>query len=176
MLEDAAARKGAVCLDGSASGFYWEPGFGAGEAKWMLFFQGGGWCLDLEDCPARALTSKGSSLNFTADKDDILESYDGGAHGFQSNDSSINPDFYNWNKVYVRYCYGGSWAGEVENPVLFNNTTIYFRGARILDALMEDLLQRGLSHATDFVVGGSSAVDLQCSCISIICARLCQNQ
>lgn len=33
----------------------------------------------------------------------------------------INPDFYNWNRVKVRYCDGASFTGDVEavDPVSF---------------------------------------------------------
>ena len=33
--------------------------------------------------------------------------------GFLSDDPKVNPDFYNWNTVYVKYCDGASFAGNV---------------------------------------------------------------
>lgn len=157
LLDDAAKEKGAVCLDGSASGYYIEPGTGSGKEKWMVHFQGGGWCTSLTDCAARSKSDLGSSKTYASDKESILASYDGGAHGLFSNDSTINPDFHNWNKVYARYCDGGSRAGDLATPAVVGNTSIYFRGGRILDALLDSLLSKGLSSASDFLVGGCSA-------------------
>eukprot|EP00440_Ansanella_granifera_P056504 gb/GFBE01061250.1/.p1 GENE.gb/GFBE01061250.1/~~gb/GFBE01061250.1/.p1 ORF type:complete len:427 (+),score=82.92 gb/GFBE01061250.1/:1-1281(+) len=157
MLEDAAKEKGAVCLDGTASGYYMEPGTGTGKDKWMVHFQGGGWCTSLELCVGRAQTSLGSSKGYADEKETILAGYDGGAHGLFSNDPKVNPDFHNWNKVYARYCDGGSRAGDVPNPVVVGDSTIYFRGGRILEAMLDDWLGKGLASASDFIVGGCSA-------------------
>ena len=158
LLQKAADDRGAVCLDGSAPGYYIERGSGAGVDKWMIHIQGGGWCTSLEACAGRAKTALGSSASFATDRDGILAGYDGGAHGLFSNDSDVNPDFYNWNKVYARYCDGASFAGDVELPVQVGSQTIYFRGRRVLDAVLDDLLDnQGLSRATDFLVNGCSA-------------------
>lgn len=56
-LLDAAT--GALCLDGSAAGFYHRPG--ASNASWIVHFEGGGWCVDQADCEQRAQTAIGSS-------------------------------------------------------------------------------------------------------------------
>ena len=66
MLTDAqSSAKGAVCLDGTNPGFYWTKGSGDGAKTWVLYFKGGGWCYDEEDCAQRAKTSLGSSKYFT---------------------------------------------------------------------------------------------------------------
>ena len=41
MLTDAAAKRGAVCLDGSPGGYFLKRG---DPRRWILFMQGGGWC------------------------------------------------------------------------------------------------------------------------------------
>ena len=33
--------------------------------------------------------------------------------GFLSGDQTVNPDFYDWNVAYVKYCDGASFAGNV---------------------------------------------------------------
>jgi hypothetical protein len=38
-------------------------------------------------------------------------------NGFISDDSSINPHFYNWNKVFVPYCTGLVHTGYNPDPV-----------------------------------------------------------
>ncbi|CAN4128318.1 unnamed protein product [Withania somnifera] len=63
--------------------------------------------------------------------------------GMLSNDPKSNPEFYNWNRVYVRYCDGGSFTGDVEavNP----DSGLHYRGARIFKAIMEELLAQGMN-------------------------------
>ena len=36
------------CIDGSSPGYYIRKGYGEGKSKWVLHFEGGGWCYDLE--------------------------------------------------------------------------------------------------------------------------------
>ena len=59
LLTGAAITKGAVCLDGSAPGYYMSVG--TVPAKLMLHLQGGGWCTSPSNCAARAKTALGSS-------------------------------------------------------------------------------------------------------------------
>lgn len=163
LLQDAAEQHGAVCLDGTAPGYYMSPGADldgeGGTGHWMVHWQGGGWCTSLNDCAGRAKGALGSSKTFATDKDTILGGYDGGAHGLFSSDPAINPRFWNWTKVYVRYCDGASFGGNVEAPVTVpgQSDKIYFRGRRVLDAVMADLLAKGLDKAEGFLVNGCSA-------------------
>eukprot|EP00897_Mesotaenium_endlicherianum_P010820 jgi/Mesen1/9767/ME000007S09829 len=39
VLVSDAADEGAVCLDGSAPGYYFRPGSGSGNASWIIFFE-----------------------------------------------------------------------------------------------------------------------------------------
>ena len=43
LLADAAKTDGALCLDGSAPGYYIRPGVGADAKKFKMHFKGGGW-------------------------------------------------------------------------------------------------------------------------------------
>ena len=45
LLHEAAASSGTVCLDGSPGGYYWREGTGADHIKFLLVFNGGGWCV-----------------------------------------------------------------------------------------------------------------------------------
>ena len=96
LLHTAAASKGAVCLDGTAPGYYIERGL---PDRWMVHLQGGGWCTSLEDCAERANSALGSSTSYASDRDEVLSSFDGGAHGLFSNSTAVNPDFHNYSKV-----------------------------------------------------------------------------
>ncbi|XP_071705508.1 pectin acetylesterase 9 isoform X2 [Rutidosis leptorrhynchoides] len=75
--------------------------------------------------------------------------------GILSNNAPRNPDFYNWNRVKIRYCDGGSFAGDSK----FDNGTLvlFFRGQRIWQAIIQDLLPKGLSSANKALLSGCSA-------------------
>lgn len=143
-----AEKKGAVCLDGSTPGYFYRRGAGNGEKKWIIYLQGGAWCDTEEDCFERSKSNLGSSLKFTYLKN---------AEGVLSRDEAKNPDFYNWNAVYVPYCDGASYTGNRSHPVVVQGRMLYFRGKRILSALLDDLLAHGLSHSEKVVFSGTSA-------------------
>ncbi|XP_074321032.1 pectin acetylesterase 3-like [Silene latifolia] len=143
-LIHGAAEKGAVCLDGTLPGYHWHRGFGAGANSWLIQLEGGGWCNNRRTCVYRKTTRRGSSnhmekqLAFT---------------GILSNKPEENPDFYNWNRVKVRYCDGASFASEGHDEV--NN--LYFRGQRIWSAAMEELMAKGMRTADKALLSGCSA-------------------
>ncbi|KAK7386835.1 hypothetical protein VNO78_27173 [Psophocarpus tetragonolobus] len=144
-LVENAVSKGAVCLDGSAPAYHFDKGFGEGINNWIVHIEGGGWCSDVESCLYRKDTSLGSSkqmgeLYFT---------------GILNKEQEYNPDFYNWNRVKVRYCDGSSFTGDVEEVDPTNN--LYFRGARIFSAVMEELLAKGMKKAENAILSGCSA-------------------
>eukprot|EP01083_Nonionella_stella_P188643 695803_1 len=155
LLSDAAYRYGAVCLDGSPANYYFAPG--EQSTKYVIFFQGGGWCFNEADCWSRANSSLGSTT-----KDPTTQDFN--KIGFLGNDSSSNPLFYNWNRIYVRYCDGMSLAGDLTEPVVDvrnSSRLMYYRGKRILDAVFESLLSDyGVNQASDFVISGGSAGSL----------------
>lgn len=96
---------GAVCLDGSPPAYYLREGRGDGQTKWFVFFEGGGWCYDPKQCWLRSKTILGSSKDYPASIDKLMKFY-------LSSSKRANPLMYNWNTVYVRYCDGGSFAGD----------------------------------------------------------------
>ncbi|KAG6397714.1 hypothetical protein SASPL_143884 [Salvia splendens] len=59
--------------------------------------------------------------------------------GILSDKASENPDFYNWNRMKVRYCDGASFSGEGENKA----AGLQFRGQRIYHAAMDELMSTG---------------------------------
>ncbi|GFP81550.1 hypothetical protein PHJA_000298300, partial [Phtheirospermum japonicum] len=63
--------------------------------------------------------------------------------------------FYNWNRVYVVYCDGSSFSGDVEE--VDPQTNLTYRGARVFNAVMEDLLAKGMSNADNVILSGGSA-------------------
>ncbi|KAL7175520.1 hypothetical protein ACSBR2_029172 [Camellia fascicularis] len=136
----------AYCLDGSLPAYHLHRGFGAGARNWLLQFEGGGWCNDIASCLDRAQTHRGSTRYMNK-----LEVFS----GILTNNASLNPDFYNWNRVKIRYCDGASFAGDAT----FDNGTslLYFRGQRIWKAIILDLLPKGLQNAKKALLSGCSA-------------------
>ncbi|KAJ0936843.1 putative pectinacetylesterase/NOTUM [Helianthus annuus] len=67
----------------------------------------------------------------------------------------IFSDLYNWNRVYMRYCDGASFTGDVEEVDHDNN--LYFRGARVFDAIVEELMSIGMKDAQNVLLSGCSA-------------------
>ncbi|XP_056159016.1 pectin acetylesterase 9 isoform X3 [Syzygium oleosum] len=141
-----ASAIGALCLDGSLPAYHLHRGFGAGANNWLLQFEGGGWCNDIPSCLERANTRRGSTRYMTK-----LEVFS----GILSNNASLNPDFYNWNRVKLRYCDGASFAGDAK----FDNGTslLYFRGQKIWQAIILDLIPKGLGRAQKALLSGCSA-------------------
>uniref|UniRef100_A0A0E0BDH6 Pectin acetylesterase n=1 Tax=Oryza glumipatula TaxID=40148 RepID=A0A0E0BDH6_9ORYZ len=145
---DAGGCRGeaGVCLDGSPPAYHLHRGSGGGAGGWVLQFEGGGWCNDAPSCAERAGTRRGSTRSM-----DSLEVFS----GLLSNDPGMNPDFYNWNRVKLRYCDGGSFAGDSE--LRNGSSVLYFRGQRIWDAIISDLLPKGLAKAQKVLLSGCSA-------------------
>ncbi|RLM73740.1 pectin acetylesterase 7-like [Panicum miliaceum] len=68
----------------------------------------------------------------------------------------MRADFYNWNRVKVRYCDGSSFTGDVE--AVESGKNIYYRGFRVWRAIMDDLLTtRGMNKAQNVLLSGCSA-------------------
>ncbi|KAK3166633.1 hypothetical protein QOZ80_1AG0048330 [Eleusine coracana subsp. coracana] len=147
-LVHAAKDRGAVCLDGTPPAYHFQPGFGDGSHKWLLHLEGGSWCPTFKSCANRKHTNLGSSAHMDSRAEFV---------GILSDDPSQNPDFYNWNKVKVRYCDGASFSGNVDNEVKNGSTNFFFRGQRVWEAVMIELLSKGLARAKQAFLTGCSA-------------------
>uniref|UniRef100_A0ACD5U4B1 Uncharacterized protein n=1 Tax=Avena sativa TaxID=4498 RepID=A0ACD5U4B1_AVESA len=170
-----AASTGAVCLDGSPPAYHLHRGSGDGARGWLLQFEGGRRRRVVQQ---RAVVRRGSTSLMNK-----LEVFS----GVLSNDPAMNPDFYNWNRVKLRYCDGGSFAGDSEFrngvrilkitsqvtgrctayvyelltawflPQYMQSSVIYMRGQRIWDAIITDLSLKGLDKAEKVLLSGCSA-------------------
>ncbi|KAL6533698.1 hypothetical protein OROHE_013531 [Orobanche hederae] len=145
-----AVSKGAVCMDGSPPAYSLERGHGSGANNWFIYIEGGGWCESVRECVTRSMGKRawmGCSL-----------CRNGTTHyigGLLSPNQTYNPDFYNWNIVYLVYCDGSSFLGDVEEVDPQTNMT--YRGSRVFNAIMEELLAKGMSNADNAILAGSSA-------------------
>ncbi|KAF3449196.1 hypothetical protein FNV43_RR09924 [Rhamnella rubrinervis] len=142
-----AKDRGAFCLDGSVPGYHFQKGYGSGSDNWVLHIEGGGWCNTIASCSLRKNTALGSSKYM-----ERLVHFS----GILSRDPSQNPDFFNWNKVKIRYCDGASLAGNPESE-LKNETKLFFRGHIIWESLMDELLSIGMSKTRQALLSGCSA-------------------
>ncbi|GMH09625.1 hypothetical protein Nepgr_011466 [Nepenthes gracilis] len=143
---ESAVAQGAVCLDGSPPAYHFDKGFGGGINNWLIHVEGGAWCNNASTCLAKRNTRLGSSKYM-----DTQYTFS----GILSKLQKFNPDFYNWNRVKVRYCDGSSFTGDVEavNPA----TKLYFRGSRVWRAIIDDLLAKGMKNAQNAILAGCSA-------------------
>ncbi|KAL1551679.1 [Wnt protein] O-palmitoleoyl-L-serine hydrolase [Salvia divinorum] len=126
-ITDAVA-KGAVCLDGTPGAYYYYPGFDDGVDNWIFYLPGGAWCDTKEECFWPLMRPN----------------------------KTLNPDFYNWNAVWIRYCDGASFMADVE--AVDPETNLHLRGRRIFASVMEELIStKGMKNAVNAVLFGNSA-------------------
>ncbi|KAI3690369.1 hypothetical protein L2E82_48393 [Cichorium intybus] len=144
---ESAVSKGAVCLDGTPPAYQLDRGFGDGVNNWLVHIQGGGWCHSVDDCVYRKTMDNGLGSSKLMPVLDFT--------GILSNKQELNPHFYNWNRVFMRYCDGSSFTGDVEevDPA----TNLHFRGARVFNVIVEELMSLGMSSAQNALLSGCSA-------------------
>lgn len=142
----SAVAQGAVCLDGSPPAYHFDKGFGAGVNNWLIHVEGGAWCNNATVCLSKRNTRLGSSKYM--DKQYTFS-------GILSNLQKFNPDFYDWNRVKIRYCDGSSFTGDV--AAVDPSTKLYYRGARAWNAIINDLMAKGMKNAQNAILGGCSA-------------------
>ncbi|KAJ8748483.1 hypothetical protein K2173_003380 [Erythroxylum novogranatense] len=143
-LIEGADSRGAVCLDGTLPAYHLHPGSGSGESSWVVNLEGGGWCNTVRNCVYRKTSRHGSSKHM--EKEIPFT-------GIMSNKKQENPDFFDWNRVEIRYCDGASFSGEGQDEA----AQLYFRGQRIWSAAIENLMDKGMREATQVFLVGCSA-------------------
>ena len=150
--KEKAQASGGVCLDGSPPGYYFASSQSAEKStSWVLYFKGGGWCYDESSCAARARGQLGSSKHLASEF---------AFSGPVDSSTAVNPTFADFNRVILWYCDGASFSGDRTEPYhhASTNQTLFFRGSRVLDVLLEELIERhGLLNATELLVSGGSA-------------------
>lgn len=136
----------AVCNDNSTYNYYHRPGVGSGSNQWVIYFDGGHWCTDLNSCNTRYSSSPGlMSSNFQPST-----LYHGS--GITSPNQNTNPYWFGANHVFMNYCTSDVYRGDVATP------RWQFRGKRCVAATIKSLLAtKNLKAATDILLVGSSA-------------------
>ena len=96
---------GPRCTDGTPAGYFLQLAHASSPHKdsWVVWLEGGGICQSNADCFTRSQSGIGSS-NYWA------ETMTG--EQLSSSDCTANPDFCQWNHVWVPYCSGDIWVGQ----------------------------------------------------------------
>lgn len=150
----------AKCLDGSNYKFYFIKGQGSGADKFMINWEGGAFCgvdgLEFkESCLQRSKMFLGSSRMWGENQTIRVEKR---AYGYFSSIQEYNPDFWNWNKILIKYCDGSNHQGYVKDPIVVNETNIWFRGYNNTKAALEFAREHlGLFDASEIILSGGSA-------------------
>lgn len=141
-------ERGSYCLDGSSPGLYFRDATNeSAKTKWVLTLQAGGWCGTVDECAKRVHSDLQKHVDFV-------------------NDLSVAEldVFKDFNHVTFWYCDGGIFSGDsmdtptVRNPVTGKNITLFFRGKRILDHLVQRLYEKHeFYYATEVLLTGGSA-------------------
>ncbi|XP_038053007.1 pectin acetylesterase 11-like isoform X2 [Patiria miniata] len=145
-----ADETGAYCLDGSPPAYYFRNATSEEHHNsWIIHLMKGAWCYDNAECARRSATALGSSRKLRPKK--LFG-------GILSSSFTVNPDFYDWNVAVVNYCDGASFSGDREDPVISNKKKMYYRGSRVLNAVINYLLKSaGLQRADRVILSGDSA-------------------
>ena len=147
----------AKCLDGSNYRFNFIQGKGEGKNKFFFYFEGGGWCGQetlgdnfIESCFERANTSLGSKIGYLSSL--VISRF----VRLLSSKEKYNPNFYNWNKIFVRYCDGASFF--TDRIYEENGRKIYMYGKNNLIGVLNYLkLNYNFTKASSVILSGFSA-------------------
>lgn len=158
----------ARCMDGSSPIYWITKGQGSGVNKLLISFEEGLFCnlIDggYDNCNYFAFEKKGgypgttSGYFGTSNASKVPEIFDFNNiyENYYSRDSSINPLMYNWNMVYMHYCDGSLWLGNL-NDVIHAKNLIYIRGNANAMAILNDLMiNQDMKDAVSIIVAGQS--------------------
>ena len=141
---------------------------GADAKNFKIHFKGGGWCFDDKSCLGRSKQWLGSSKQWgpvpAGTAGDPTKNPSEGVQGLLNNNAS-NP-FGRWTAIFVEYCDGTSYTSDRAEPVSVGGERIYYRGWRILNALIDDWLKQGMDEAGAVILSGTSAGWPGCSSIT----------
>ena len=163
-IEIKGPNSKAKCMDGSNYKFLFSKGWGNGTNSFYIYFEGGGFCGDNNynpkdnDAPLKCCFNR-KNVELGNNKFNFLYKYfNKFLSRFFTSSKYFNPIFYNWNKVFIKYCDGTLHIGNIKEPILFNNTQLYIRGEENVKSVFNYLIKNNnFSNAKDVVGVGSSA-------------------
>jgi len=167
-IEIKGPNSKAKCMDGSNYKFLFSKGWGNGTSSFYIYFEGGGFCGDnnynpndndapLKCCFKRKNVELGNNkFNF------FYKYFNKFLSRFFTSSKYFNPIFYNWNKIFIKYCDGTLHMGNNINPIIYNNTKIYSRGEENVKSVFDYLIKNyDFSNAKNVMAVGSSVGGLQ---------------
>ncbi|XP_069133357.1 palmitoleoyl-protein carboxylesterase notum1'-like [Argopecten irradians] len=134
-----------TCNDGSRAGYYIRKSYGS--KRWIVFLEGGWYCFDRPSCQLRWESKHMRSLMSSLDWPEIRA-----GTGILSWDPKENPYYFNANIVVVPYCSSDSWTGTSRSSEGYA-----FLGSYIVEAVIRELIPKGLQRARRLMLAGSSA-------------------
>ncbi len=129
-VENAVERL-AVCNDGTPAIYFIREGQKTNKDKWIIFFEEGETCSDFETCMER----------WTNDQDKMTSNNTPNSlklNGVFSSSAEENPDYYDYNHVFLSYCTSDGWWGD-EQIDFIAESTLQLRGVKVVTAIFEDL-------------------------------------
>lgn len=150
----------AVCNDGSEAAYYFQPSSTA-SSTWLVYLGGGGWCHTPETCKDRysgdeyphhdCNDSSEATPCFMSSKDYRKTC---GKTGIFDAQVELNP-LAGSNMAYVPYCSSDAHMGDAAASAATGG--FHMRGQRIVQAVLADLVAKGLTRGQTLVFGGGSA-------------------
>ncbi|XP_054987874.1 palmitoleoyl-protein carboxylesterase NOTUM [Sorex araneus] len=134
-----------TCNDGSPAGYYLKES--KGSRRWLVFLEGGWYCFNRENCASRYDT-----LRRLMSSKDWPRTRTG--TGILSSQPEENPHWWNANMVFIPYCSSDVWSGVSSKS---EKSEFAFMGALIIQEVVRELLDQGLSGAKVLLLAGSSA-------------------
>jgi O-palmitoleoyl-L-serine hydrolase len=152
----------AKCMDGSPPIYWIIKGSGSGAKKWLISFEEGGFCNLInggyDNCYYFAYEKNGGYLG-TSNSPIVpsIFNFSVAYENYFSRNRTTNPIMYNWNMVYMHYCDGSLWLGNVTGYVMSKGTKMYIRGNANAMAILNDLMEnQGFADAQSVIVTGQS--------------------
>ncbi|XP_041434110.1 palmitoleoyl-protein carboxylesterase notum1' isoform X2 [Xenopus laevis] len=138
-------NKSVTCNDGSPAGYYLKES--KGSRRWLVFLEGGWYCISRENCDIRYDTMRSlmSSRAWPPSKT---------ASGILSTQPEENPHWWNANIVFIPYCSSDVWSGVSPKT---EKSGYAFMGSLIIQEVVKELLGKGLDTAKLLLLAGSSA-------------------
>ncbi len=144
----------AKCGDGTDAVFYVRRFSGeVNRDRWVLFLQGGGFCIDGQDC-ANRWKSSGTAFGAQKLSSDFTPPVGIADRGIQRLNDGVLPDnnLADWNQVFIYYCSSDNWTGRGQKVVVSADDpsnsgseidySIHFAGAYIFESVIRTLRQQ----------------------------------
>ena len=168
------ANTDALCNDFSRANYYMADTPPTDE--WIIFFEGGGGCSNLQECNERWLAFQNRTpamINPLMSSVPYSSSDEVDGRDLLSSDPTENPVFHNFTRVLVPYCSQDAYLANrsidpdprtampeftvtMENFVNDADNFVY-KGKVIFQSVIEELMDLGLASASKVVLAGVSA-------------------